>query len=126
MVTLAVGAIAMASQAAAQDPVGRRGGWGQQDMNRDQAKQAADSMFQRLDTNKDGSVTRAEADAFAAQFGDRATRMVDRLFAGAQAVTLQQAEAQALARFDREDLDHNGIVTAAEHQQARTAAPRAK
>ncbi len=47
--------------------------------------------------------------------------MIDRMFGDAQSLTLQQAEAQALARFDREDLNHDGTVTAAERQQAREA-----
>jgi hypothetical protein len=34
-------------------------------------------------------------------------------------VTLQQFEAQSLARFDAIDLNHDGTVTAAERQQAR-------
>ena len=34
---------------------------------------------------------------------------------------LQQFEAQQLARFDRDDLNHDGTVTTAERQQARSA-----
>jgi hypothetical protein len=55
----------------------------------------------------------------AAQFGERGQRMVDRLFGNAQSITLQQFEAQSLARFDAMDLNHDGVVTAAERQQAR-------
>ena len=44
----------------------------------------------------------------------------------AQSITLQQAEAQALARFDRDDLNHDGVVTAAERQQARAALKAAR
>lgn len=47
--------------------------------------------------------------------------MVARVFGDAQAVTLAQFEAHALARFDRQDLNHDGIVTAVERQQARAA-----
>jgi hypothetical protein len=45
--------------------------------------------------------------------------MINRMFGDAQSITLQQAEAQALARFDRDDLNHDGVVTAAERQQVR-------
>jgi Ca2+-binding EF-hand superfamily protein len=80
-------------------------------------------MFQRLDANHDGIVTRQEAEEAAARFGggERADRMIERMFADAQSLTLQQAETQALARFDRDDLNHDGVVTAAERQQARAA-----
>jgi hypothetical protein len=40
-------------------------------------------------------------------------------FGSGQSITLQQFEAQALARFDAMDLNHDGTVTAAERQQAR-------
>jgi hypothetical protein len=46
-------------------------------------------------------------------------RMIDEAFGSAQSLTLQQFEAQALARFDAMDLNHDGVVTAAERQQAR-------
>ena len=32
---------------------------------------------------------------------------------------MTRAQAQALARFDRDDLNHDGVVTAAERQQVR-------
>jgi len=117
LVTIALGAAVVSTQAPAQE----RGGWMQQDMTRAEAQQMADAMFQRLDANHDGVVTRDEAQQAASKFGERGERMVDRLFGDAQSVTLQQAEAQALARFDRDDLNHDGTVTAAERQQARAA-----
>lgn len=120
VVGFALGATIISAQALAQDS-GGRGGWMQQDMTRAQAQQRADAMFQRFDLNHDGVLTRQEAEQAAAQFGGRGERMIERLFAGAQSITLQQAEAQALARFDREDLNHDGVVTAAERQQARAA-----
>jgi hypothetical protein len=47
--------------------------------------------------------------------------MVERVFGTAQSLTLQQFEAQQLARFDRDDANHDGVVTVAERQQARAA-----
>jgi hypothetical protein len=113
---IALGATIVSTQAVAQG----RGGM-MQDMTRQQAQQMADSMFQRFDLNHDGVVTREEAEQAAEQFGGggRAARMIDRLFGNAQSLTLQQAEAQALARFDRDDLNHDGVVTVEERQQAR-------
>ena len=122
LVAVALGAATISAQAFAQEDGGRHrghGGWMQQDMTRQQAQEMADKLFQRLDANHDGTVTREEADQAAAQFGDRGAHMVDRLFGEAQSVTLQQAETQALARFDRDDLNHDGTVTAAERQQMR-------
>jgi hypothetical protein len=101
-----------------------KGDWLQRDMTRQQAQQRADVMFQRLDTNKDGTLTREEADQAAAQMGgrgQRAQRLVARLFANAQSVTQAQFEAQALARFDRQDVNHDGVVTGDERQQGRAA-----
>ena len=92
-------------------------------MTRQQAQQMADDMFQRLDANHDGVLTRQEAEQAAAQFGGsgRAERMIDRMFGDSQSLTLQQAEAQALSRFDRDDLNHDGTVTGDERKQARAA-----
>ena len=117
LVSIALGATIISTQAIAQE----RGGFMQQDMTRAQAQQMADAMFQRFDTNHDGVVTRDEAQQAAAQFGGRGQRMIDRVFGTAQSLTLQQFEAQSLTRFDRDDLNHDGIVTAAEREQARAA-----
>jgi hypothetical protein len=122
LVAIALGATAVATQALAQDG----GGMMQGDMTRAEARQRADSMFQRIDLNHDGIVTRQEAEQVAAQFGERGEKMVNRMFGDAQSITLQQAETQALARFDRDDLNHDGVVTAAERQQARAALKAAR
>lgn len=116
LATIALGATIVSGQALAQG----RGGY-MQDMTREQARQHADAMFQRLDLNHDGIVTRQEAEQAAQQFGagKRAEKMIDHMFGNAQSLTLQQAEAEALARFDRADLNHDGVVTVAERQQAR-------
>jgi hypothetical protein len=125
--TTLLGASIISAPALAQVP---GGGFMQSDQTRQQAQQMADMMFQQLDANHDGVVTRAEADQAAAQFaaahggeggrgGGRVQRMIERVFGTAQSVTLQQFEAQTLARFDAQDLNHDGTVTSAERQQAR-------
>jgi len=127
----AVGAMATSVQAQVQAPpqaappqAGMRGGWMQADMTRLKAQQMADGLFQQLDLNHDGTLTREEAEQARSAVGgggDRATRMIARLFGDTQAITLTQFEGQALARFDRQDLDHDGVVTSDERQQARAA-----
>jgi hypothetical protein len=117
--------------APAQPQANLRGNWLQADTTRSQAQQRADMMFQKLDANHDGVVTRQEAEQAAAQMGAGqggqgsgnryAARMVDRLFSQGDSVTQAQFDAQALARFDREDLNHDGVVTADERQQGRAA-----
>jgi Ca2+-binding EF-hand superfamily protein len=87
-------------------------------VSRQQAQLLADAMFQRLDLNHDGTVTRAEADEARTQMGGRG-HMVERTFGAAQSLTLAQFEASTLARFDAEDLNHDGIVSVAEREQAR-------
>jgi Ca2+-binding EF-hand superfamily protein len=121
LISIALGATVISAPALAQAP---GGGFMQRDFTRQEAQQMADMMFQRLDANHDGVLTRAEADQGAAQFssprgGGRIQRMVAQAFGNAQSITLQQFEAQALARFDAQDLNHDGTVTAAERQQAR-------
>ena len=124
-VTIALGAAVISTPALAQGF-----GGGQRDQTRAEAQQRADMMFQMMDANKDGTVTRAEAQQALAQFeamrgggegkgSARIQRMMDMAFGGGQSITLQQFEAQALARFDAMDLNHDGVVTAAERQQAR-------
>jgi hypothetical protein len=122
LVTIALGATMISAQAPAQDAGGGRGGWAQQDMTRAQAQQMADGMFQRFDLNHDGTVTRQEAEQARTQMGfggDHVEKMIARAFGDAQSLTLQQFEAQSLARFDRDDLNHDGTVTATERQQVR-------
>jgi hypothetical protein len=120
---VALGAAIASTAAGAQGQGGGGGGgWQQQDMNRQQAQQMADGLFQRLDVNHDGVVTRAEAEQAAQQAGGgggRFGRMIERSFGTAQSLTLPQFEGQALARFDAQDLNHDGVVTAAERQQGR-------
>ena len=124
MVMIALGASIVAAPAIAQGP-----GGGQRDQTRAEAQQRADMIFQMIDSNHDGVVTREEAQQAAAQFGSRGgdngrgggrmQRMIDEAFGNSPSLTLQQFEAKALARFDAEDLNHDGVLTAAERQQAR-------
>ena len=75
----------------------------------------ARDMFARLDTNRDGSITRAEADAvhqmFAGQRGNHSTqRLAERGSAPA---------ADRGAGFDRLDTNHDGVITRDEFVSAR-------
>jgi len=128
LATIGLAAAMISTAAVAQD--GGRGGWMQRDQTRAEAQQRADMMFQMLDANKDGTVTKAEAQQALEQFqaarggddgrgGGRMQRMIDQAFAATASMTLQQFEAQALLRFDATDLNHDGTVTAAERQQVR-------
>lgn len=137
VMTLSLGAAMVSAPVLAQDS-GRGGGFAQRDQTRAEAQQRADMVFQMLDANKDGAVTKAEADEAVAQFeaarGDddggrgagRMQRMIVQAFGTAQSLTLLQFEAQALARFDAADIDHNGTVTAAEREQLRAQRQAAK
>ena len=120
LVTAALGAAMLSTAAMGQDGQGGRG-HAMQDMTRAQALQKADDMFHRMDLDHNGVVTRAEAEQAARDYGGakHLQRMIDKTFATAQSLTLQQFETQQLARFDRDDLNHDGVVTAAERQQAR-------
>jgi Ca2+-binding EF-hand superfamily protein len=133
LVTIALGATVVSAPVLAQSQPQARGGGGfmQRDQTRQEAQQRTDMLFQMLDANHDGTVTRAEADQALAKFqaargddnngrrGNRMQRMIEQAFATSQSLTLQQFEAQSLARFDAADLNHDGTVTAAERQQAR-------
>lgn len=127
---MAIGATVVAVPASAQEAAGHgRPGWGHHEQTRAEALQRADMLFQLMDTNRDGLVTKAEAEQALAEFeasrggiertGSRMQRMLDQVFASAQSLSLQQFEAQALARFDAEDLNHDGKISADERQQAR-------
>jgi Ca2+-binding EF-hand superfamily protein len=126
---IAFGAAVVSAPVLAQATGG--GGWGQRDQTRAEAQQRADMMFQMMDSNKDGIVTKAEAEQALAQFeamrgqsdsgrgGGRMQRMMDEAFSTSPSLTKAQFEAQAFARFDAMDLNHDGTVTAAERQQLR-------
>jgi hypothetical protein len=128
IVAFAVCVAAISTPVLAQE-AGGRGGWGQRDQTRAEAQQRADMIFQMIDANRDGTVTRAEAEQAAAQFaargggegrgGGRMQRLIDQAFGTAQSLTLQQFEGLMLQRFDAQDLNHDGILTAAEREQGR-------
>jgi hypothetical protein len=113
-------------------PTGRRGR-AAPDLTRDEARERADQLFDRFDLNRDGIVTRLEAQHVgrkllmqraatgrdsAPGLGGHTLRFLERRFASADAVTRQQFEEAMLAHFDAMDSNHDGILTAAERQQA--------
>jgi len=108
-----------------------------------------DRTFDRLDLDHDGSITRDEMNQAHARMRQRMQeRRTERgrghrghgahrggmgrhsmgmrgdhrqgMFGAQGSITLEQMRDRALQRFDRVDLDHDGIVTGAERQEART------
>jgi hypothetical protein len=145
-------ALAVSGTAVAQTQGGFQRGDRGGDITRQQALERADQMFQRLDLNRDGQVTREEAQQareqmrvqmgerraqrggeqnaertakraeWAAKRGERAGQRGQRgegMFGANGVITQAEFRQRALERFDRMDLDRNGVVTAAERQQAR-------
>lgn len=47
--------------------------------------------------------------------------MINRLFGTSESLTKSQFEALSLARFDKQDANHDGVVTTAEREQARAS-----
>jgi len=105
----------------------------QPDLTRAEALQRAESLFATFDVNHDGLFTRAEARSVGGKLlleraalhrdvapgiGGHTLRYMERTFAHAQAVTLPQFEAAMLAHFDEMDVNHDGILTAAERAGA--------
>lgn len=110
----------------------------------DQADRAARKagMFDRIDTDRNGSISRAEFDAMhakrggmhegaghrmAGQHGKMSGRMKgkmegkmgDMMGADAEPITRQAFVDRALSRFDRADANRDGTVTQAERKAAR-------
>ncbi len=99
------------------------------------------AMFTRLDTNRDGMISRAEFDSVRGQGRQRmaqkgamrARAFGGRMFAMADTdkdgrISLQEATAATMQRFDSADANRDGVVTREERQQRRQqrrgAAPR--
>ena len=126
--SIVLGATMLSTQAGAQTAPDEPHGRASREITRQQAQQFADSMFERFDLNHDGVVTRDEAEQARSQMsaasghgGGRAERMIDKLFGGAQSVSKSQFETMALARFDKQDANRDGVVTPVERQQARAS-----
>ena len=106
-------AIAPASAQPVQSPMVPRAPMAQVQTRAQIGTQVA-TMFQRLDANRDGFVTRAESQANAGVRGNRQGRMMQRR----ANVTPQQRAARQAARFDRIDLNRDGAVTRDEFTRA--------
>jgi hypothetical protein len=106
----------------------------QPDLTREQARERADQLFQMFDLNHDGVVTRKEAQSLgrrllmqrastgrdvAPGIGGHTLKFLEHAFAGRQSVTELQFEDAMLAHFDQMDVNHDGILTAAERQDGR-------
>ncbi len=83
----------------------------------------ADQRFDALDTDRDGKISAAERAAQTGQDGPHRRgggRMLERADANRDgAVTRGEFRAMAAAGFDRQDLNHDGRVDAAERRQSR-------
>jgi len=92
-------------------------------VTRDEATTQADAQFDAADTNRDGKVTGDEMRAaFQARGGSNGRGMGGRFGDGAGsdiAIDRDNYRARALARFDRNDANHDGKVDQAEVAAAR-------
>jgi Ca2+-binding EF-hand superfamily protein len=103
-------------------------------ITRQQALERADRLFQELDLNHDGLLTRAEAQQAGARLmalraatgrdvapgiGGHTLRFFERTFSASQSVTRPQFERAMLMHFDQMDRDHDGVLTLAERQVGR-------
>jgi hypothetical protein len=106
----------------------------QPDLTRNQALERADQLFDRFDLNHDGVVTRDEAERLGRKLmlqraatgrdpahglGGHTLRFLKHRFAGVDAVTKQQFEDAMLEHFDGMDVNHDGILTATEREEAK-------
>ena len=123
LVTIALGAAMLSTQALAQDGAGERGGRVMQDMTRAQAQQRADMMFQRFDLNHDGTVTRQEAEQARAALGfggQRVEKMIAQAFGDAQSLTDNELYAVvAYLLYLNDIVDENFTLSKASFGQVR-------
>lgn len=101
-------------------------------LTRDQVIAVAASTFDQLDLNHDGVVTRAEAEQARAALAKgpdsngskKAEEFLDVVFAGGPQVDQEAFVAAAVARFDANDPNHDGVITFAEHDAQKGAEPK--
>ncbi|MES2137184.1 MAG: hypothetical protein V4502_09025 [Pseudomonadota bacterium] len=113
------------AQAATPAPVATPG----DSITREEALGRADNLFELLDSNHDGILTRGEAQRsglrlrtlgaslhrdIAHGIGGHTMRFFEHRFAGSRTVTREQFEQAMLAHFDAMDANHDGILTADE------------
>lgn len=104
-------------------------------ITRDQALKRTDSLFLQLDLNHDGVVTRAEALQATFQLkmeakatgrdvapgiGGHTARFLEHHFEGAESIDRRQFEQAILIHFDQMDLNHDGVLSTDEREQAKT------
>ena len=102
-------------------------------ITRQEAVQRADRLFDMLDANHDGLLTRSEARYRGAELkverassgvdvapglGGHTARHIEHRFAQARSITRDQFEKAFLAHFDEMDHNHDGILTPEERAQA--------
>jgi Ca2+-binding EF-hand superfamily protein len=134
IIAIACGAAILSTQAGAQAAEPTQ----QPDLTREQARARAEQLFQTFDTNRDGAVTRKEAQSVgkrllmrraatgrdvAPGIGGHTLHFLEHAFAGMQSVSEQQFEQAFLAHFDEMDINHDGVLTAAERDAGRNEAP---
>jgi Ca2+-binding EF-hand superfamily protein len=118
LLALSLGATAASAQALPDRPIPRA-----------QIVAAAKAQFQKIDTNHDGIVTRAEFDAYRAKQAaaggddDVFTHVGGHWFDhadpnGTGRVTLEQAEQRPLQMFDMADMNHDGVLSPSEARMA--------
>lgn len=101
-------------------------------LTRDQVIAVAASTFDQLDLNHDGNITRTEAEQARAALGKepdnngskKAEEFLDVVFAAGPQVDQKTFVAAAVARFDANDPNHDGVITFAEHDAQKGAEPR--
>lgn len=126
--TVALGAL-VSTQAGAQAPAAQTPVAQTQPLTRQQAADRADRLFDMLDLNHDGILTRDEVMQagrhlraerlltgrdVAPGIGGHTARYLERSFSSVESATKPQFRAALLAHFDKMDRDHDGVLTAEE------------